>query len=84
MENKEIENIKPILHTKEVLFEDDFEIEYQVLPAFSPEEIQKKDIAEKIAKIDAISEEIEEKISNLNINIGSVQITGSEIRPNYV
>ena len=47
---------------------DDFKIEYEILPAFDKEKLDPrvKEIAQKIAEIDAQSEELNSKIDSLN------------------
>ena len=50
---------------------DDFKIEYEILPAFDKEKLDPrvKEIAQKIAEIDAQSEELNSKIDSLNTEI---------------
>lgn len=70
MENKTQE--QTILAIKEEVPEDDFQVEYEILPAYTFSEfkdIRQKEISEKISEIDAMSAELEEKIDKLNVDI---------------
>lgn len=70
MENETQE--QTILAIKEEVLEDDFQIEYEILSAYTSsdfKDIRQKEISEKISEIDAMSAELEEKIDKLNVNI---------------
>lgn len=65
-------NIKPIIAYKEELLDDEFTVEYQILPAYESDEFKdtrRKGIVESITALDAKNNELEEKIVKLNVDI---------------
>lgn len=63
---------KTLLSFKEEVVDDDFVIEYEVLPAHDPSSYsndKRKEILSSISDIDKMSVELEEKIAKLNVDI---------------
>lgn len=63
---------KPLISYKEELIDDDFAVEYEILPAYNKttyEDLRRNKITESINDIDSLQKELEEKISNLNTDI---------------
>src|SRR5574344_1899192 len=63
---------KPIISYKEKIIDDDFTVEFEVLPAYEEkiyQDLRKKDISESLTEVDSMQEELEDKISRLNTEI---------------
>jgi len=72
LETLTLQKDKTLLSFKEEVVDDDFVIEYEVLPAHDPSSYsndKRKEILSSISDIDKMSVELEEKIAKLNVDI---------------
>lgn len=72
MNTQVMQEQKSLITFKEETLNDDFSVIYEVLPAYDSDEftdVRKKEVADAIAALDEKSDELNDKISKLNVDI---------------